>query len=258
MKPLSHMNLRLPSRAGVIGLILLTLLNSTGCKKKKETFVKQSGNIAAFVQSRIQSEINKLWHHPATNSKLEKKAEKEIDKSLEKAFKYKKLINVPGPDPYIRSFYNVDVELGSKAPKITIPPCSTVETTKNIYLLFKWKAHWGKGNGAHLKFSVDIHKGCTPLLIPPFVQCGFPDIHVKVHNLSAQAGGWVWVKVPKKTGKVQVKVHINHVDVNLKAKAKTWFLTADISKKVKAQVEQQLVRKTLELALKKGALGLGF
>lgn len=196
-----------------------------------------------LIRSRLQAELDKFWSDPAKNAQAEADATKKLRAELEKNLVGKEL-EVPGPNPYVHSIKSLSLDLGTKSPVIAIPGTPTVTTTATSYYLnFEWKADWAKGNGARVDMGLDLRSHSI------FLFNGYPDHDVHLRDLDAHAEGTALVIIPKTLGQSTASITVTKATLDLHADAAGWFWTVDVSKEVKKQINDNVVRDLIKKAI---------
>lgn len=190
-----------------------------------------------LVRAKLQGEIDKLWTDPARKSKTEDDLEKKLKEEVDDALGGKEF-EVPGPNPYLHHVKKVRVNLGTKSPLLSIPGEVTVSQTEtHYYVNFEWGANWKNDNGAKVDLELDLrsHKW--------YLFNEFPDHTVKLSKIGAVGAGSAVVVVPKRGGQAVASLTVKSASVDLKADAKGWFWTINVSKQIKGQLNDELLRK---------------
>ncbi|MGE0708466.1 MAG: hypothetical protein AB7N76_19330 [Planctomycetota bacterium] len=190
-----------------------------------------------LVRSKLQGEIDKLWTTPTRKAKVEDDLEQKLEEQVDATLGGKEF-EVPGPNPYLHHVKTVRVNLGSKSPELSIPGKVTfTQTDTHYYLTFEWGADWKNDNGAKVDLELDLrsHKW--------YLFNEFPDHTVKLSKISAQGGGTAVVAAPKAGGKAVASITLKNANLDLEAEAKGWFWTIDVSKQIKGQLNDELLRK---------------
>jgi hypothetical protein len=224
------MKIRRPSK-GLVACALVAVL--CGC------------DIAAYVQQRLQTSVDKLWSDPAKKAQTETEADTKLKASLDKQLDGKEF-EVPGPNPYVHNVKSVSVDLGTKSPKIAITAQPTItQTGTNYYVTFPFSVDWAKGNGAKIDIPLDLRSHHWYLF------GGYPDHTVHITDISANGDGTALAIIPasvvtaatagKLPSSVTSSVTLAHANVDLHAGAQGWFWTVDVTKQVKGQIQDKLV-----------------
>ncbi len=155
-----------------------------------------AGCVDSFlVQRLIQAQIDPVWTNPSLNAQIESRLESDLAATLDRSLLGRE-IEVTGPNPLIEDVRNVDVELGSRAPALTVSNVRCWTTSLNQYMLFDWSIAWPSGNGASLRFYLQL---AIDTWLGRCDWC-YPDLDVTIQDLSATASGTVLVVKPSGNG----------------------------------------------------------
>ena len=189
-----------------------------------------------LIQSKLQTEVDRIWSSPskkvAAEEKLETLIKAKVDEELKGTY-----FEVPGPNPYLHHVKSMNVGIGDFGPEVTIPGTPKFwATSTHYYLEFEWAATWKRGNQAKLDMGLDLRTRKW------WLANEYPDHTVKIRDIYATGNGKALVVAPKSGGVANASFTITAASIDLDADAKGWFWTVDISKQIKGQVNDQLLR----------------
>jgi hypothetical protein len=189
-----------------------------------------------LVRSMIQTKLDQFWTDPAKKASTEATAATKLDQAIEQKLAGQEF-EVPGPNPYLHDVEGVKVDLGTRSPAISIPGTVTsTQTDTAYYLTFDWEADWPKGNEAKVDMHLDLRSHSF------FLAYEYPDHDLHLRDIDAWAKGKAMVVIPKNGGKATATITLSGATLDLTAKAEGWFWTIDVSKQIKGQLNDKLLR----------------
>lgn len=237
--------MRTPASSARLAAIALALA-AAAC----EPMTKVPGSLGEPI---VQKEIEAVWTNPSKNAAAEQEMEAFLHATLS-ANLDGVVLPLPSPFglPYVDGIEGVNVELGTKSPKLTIPgQIEITEFPSSRLVAFPWAMTWSTPNGGVVEFDVDIDHP-IPWIFPAF----FPpdlDHHVRLHTMSAQATGTLLAIVPKNGGPSTVFLSVKTASIGVSAQAEGWFWTIDVSSAVRKQINAHLldsvVKKTFQFSI---------
>jgi len=211
--------MQLSRRVFVFPALLFVLCSFTSCELEQT------------VETGLQTAVQEIWSIGWVKAAMESKSEEALLPGLKKLLVGKKFIESWTGNVYIHDVKWTDVKLGNTPPAFDVTGLTWWETPTHYYLNVGWAIDWPKPNGSEVRFKLDLR-----------AWHGFPDHTVRLYDLNTQAQGNTLVTIPKSLAvRGVVSVSVSQFQMDLKADAKGWFWTVDISNKAKKLLSEKLV-----------------
>lgn len=197
---------------------------------------------ASQVEGLLNARLESIWDTAASKAAAESDLEDKIDDALDAqaglvvydALLFKVKLN---------GVSNVDVNLGTKPPVMSVSSLSQWESGGKTYLSLSWSMSWAAGNGASLSMDVSLSNA--------------PDPTLKVSSVSATASGTALVVIDS-GGHATATVTTSSIHASLTATATITIampfgipdikFTFDVSSYVKDAVEDMLKDSVIQTA----------
>ncbi len=201
---------------------------------------------ASQIQGMVQAELNKYWSQPAKKAAFQSQAKTQLHAAL-KGYLVGQEFDIKGPNPYVKRIKQTVVNVGTVAPDFEVLGNVQLTQTGNFhYGLFDWQAHWEPGNGARLVIKLELKSHAWYLFKE------YPDHKVTVKNIDAVLTGSAVVMVPASLDHADVTVTVDSAAIDLRAEAKGWFWTINISNQIKSKVRDLVLREVIGKAIERG------